>query len=140
MVAIAFFSDVRRAAEANYPGSDGHHLALARRILLGTGEICAIPGWEVKTEGNPGTDVLDRVLASIGIDRQLGMDQASWATTRQFIDEHLLRDRHLVAHGEGLRLARDEFLSRAERLGQLLDRLHSALMLGATSACYRTIG
>lgn len=137
IVAIAFFADVKKAAEAGFPGSESHHLALARRILLGVDEICVAGGWEVKTEANPGTELLDRVLASIDVDRQLGMDGATWAATRRFIDEQILRDRHLVAHGEGLRLTRDEFLERAERLSLLLDHLHSTLMSAAVRGSYR---
>jgi hypothetical protein len=137
IVALAFFADVKKAAEAGYPGSEDHHLALARRILLGIDAVCSAAGWEIKTEANPGTELLDRVLASIGVDRQLGMDGATWAATRLFIDEQILRDRHRVAHGEGLRLSRDEFLERAERLSLLLDHLHSTLMSAAANGGYK---
>lgn len=133
-VAHALFSDVMRASEAKYPGSVDTHVRLARRILEGMDEISTRSGWDVKTEGNPGTDVLVKLLSSVGINVQLGLDAAAWSTTKVFIDEQVVRDRHRVAHGEGFPISRDDFLVRTHRVIELLDRV-SAQVLSAAEHC-----
>lgn len=137
MVAVAYFDDVTKASEANFPNSELHHISLARRILQGLDEVCVRPGWKVSTGGNPGSELLGKILESIGVDPRLGMDGAAWAATVVFIDEQILRDRHHIAHGMSFRLSRDEFLERAERLSKLLDALHSTIMSSAVSRSYR---
>lgn len=136
-VALAYFSDVRRAGEANYPGSEENHLKLAKRILRGTEEICARSSWDIRTEGNPGTDVLARLLASVGLDTQLGFDAATRSAMKVYIDEQVVRDRHRVAHGEGFRVSRDEFLERTQRMLDLLDRVSTELLSAAENKAYR---
>ena len=135
-VAVAYYGDVRRAAEATYPGSREHHLRLAARILEGIDVACSRPTWEVRTEANPGTDVLTRLLSSVGLDPSLGLDTATWSATRVFIDEKVVRDRNLVAHGEGFRLDRDEFLERASRMTELIDKLCANVMDAAERRAY----
>ncbi|RYG56921.1 MAG: hypothetical protein EON56_03340 [Alphaproteobacteria bacterium] len=137
MVAVAFFNDVKHAATSNYPGSDLHHVSLARRIQQGLHTICEKPGWTVATQGNPGTDLLERILASVGLDKRLGMDEPAWAATGKFINDHVLRDRHQVAHGEGLRLTQDEILARATRLLDLLATLRLTIIEAAGAERYR---
>jgi hypothetical protein len=135
-VANAFFSDVRRASEATFPGSAESHVKLATRIQLGPDELCVTPSWQVKTEANPGTDLLARLLASVGINKQLGFDEATWGAMRIFIDEQVVRDRHRVAHGEGFPVTRDEFLERTERMTNLLDRLSVVVLSAAEKRSY----
>ena len=137
MVAVAFFDDVKNAAGASFPHSEHHHISLARRILQGLDEVCVQPGWKISTGANPGSELLQKILNSIGVDPRLGMDGAGWAATMVFIDEQILRDRHQIAHGMSFRLTRDEFLDRAERLSRLLDALHSTIMASAVSQSYR---
>lgn len=136
-VANAFYSDVRKAGEANFPGSEECHIKLAKRIQLGTTEVCTVPTWEVKTEANPGSEILVKLLSSVGINTRLGYDEASWGTMRVFIDEQVVRDRHRVAHGDGFPVNRDEFLERAERMTKLLERLSSAVLGAAEARSYR---
>lgn len=138
-VAAAFFADVQRAGKADYPGSTDTHGRLAQRILLGLDEICTHSTWDVKTEGNPGTEVLARLLLSAGINPQLGLDSAAWSTTKVFIDEQVVRDRHLVAHGDGFRLTRTEFLERSERMLALLDSVSSELIDAAERQVYKAV-
>lgn len=137
-VAAAFFADVQRAGKTDYPGSPETHGRLAQRILLGVDEICTQSTWDVKTDGNPGTDVLARLLASAGISPQLGFDAAAWSTMQVFINEQVVRDRHRVAHGEGFRVSRVEFLERSERMLELLDRVSSELITAAEQERYRS--
>jgi hypothetical protein len=67
----------------------------------------------------------------------LGLDAAAWSTTKVFIDEQVVRDRHLVAHGEGLRLSRLEFLERSDRMLDLLDRVSGELINAAELQVYK---
>jgi hypothetical protein len=136
-VAAAFFSDVQRAGKTDYPGSADTHGRLAQRILLGVDEVCTHSTWDVKTEGNPGTDVLARLLLSAGISPELGLDAAAWSTTKVFIDEQVVRDRHRIAHGEGFRLSRAEFIERSDRVLSLLDRVSGKLLDAAERKAYR---
>jgi hypothetical protein len=136
-VAAAFFSDVQRAAKADYPGSSETHGRLARRIILSADEVCIGSSWEVKTDGNPGTDILARLLSSAGLNPQLGFDAATWSTMKIYIDEQVVRDRHLVAHGEGFKISRDEFLERSQRMLDLLERVGKEVIDAADKRLYR---
>ncbi|MBU9336143.1 MAE_28990/MAE_18760 family HEPN-like nuclease [Burkholderia multivorans] len=138
-VAAAFFADVQRAGKADYPGSAETHGRLAKRILMGLDEICTRSTWDAKTEGNPGTEVLARLLSSAGINPQLGLDAAAWSTTKVFIDEQVVRDRHLVAHGEGFTITKAEFLERSERILDLLDRISNVFVSAAEARAYRAV-
>src|SRR5262249_18003475 len=113
------------------------HGRLAERILLGLDEVCTHSTWDVKTEGNPGTDVLARLLLSAGGSPSFGLDAATWSTTKVFIDEQVVRDRHRVAHGEGFRLSRREFLERSDRMLELLDRVSGELINAAELQLYK---
>ncbi len=121
IIAAALFRDVMKAADAEYPGSEEHHVRLAKGLVDGFERFDARCTWDVKTEGNPGSDVLKRVLCSTGVDESLGMDDAKWSTTLFFINDQLVRDRHAIAHREGLRIPKVSFLERAARLLELLD-------------------
>lgn len=137
-IAIAYFGAVRKVAGAKFPGSEEHHLALAARILATFDRRVTAPAWKVDTEGNPTSEVVERILKSIGVDPHLGMDAAGWATTRVFINEHLVRDRNHVAHGEWLQPSRQSMLERAQRLLELLDQLASQVFLLAETRPYLT--
>ncbi|KGS35433.1 hypothetical protein X945_5769 [Burkholderia pseudomallei ABCPW 107] len=78
------------------------------------------------------------MLASAGISPQLGFDAAAWSTMQVFINEQVVRDRHRVAHGEGFRVSRVEFLERSERMLELLDRVSSELIAAAEQERYRS--
>lgn len=137
MVSIAYFDEVIKASTSKYPGSEDQHIRLAKKLIATINERVTTPGWNVNTEGNPGSDVLDRILKSIGIDVQLGMDNAVWATTKVFINEQLVRDRHHVAHGEGTKIGKKSLLERTERLLKLLDVLSGQLIDAAQNKIYK---
>jgi hypothetical protein len=136
LLAIALFEDVLHAAEAKYPGSEGNHLRLAEKVLAVVNGGLSVSGWNVETEGNPGTDVLEKILKTIGIDHNLAMDAATWAATKIFINDHIVWDRHKVAHGEGYRIEKGSLLARIERLLSLLDILASNLLNAAEQKAY----
>lgn len=136
-VSLAYYADVRKAADANFPGSEETHIKLAERIRLGTDEICETPGWTAKTEGNPGSDVIAKLLSSVGLDAQIGFDEAAWSATRIFINEQIVADRNSIAHGEGLPISHEAFLVRTERLLELFDRLAEQLLIAAQNEAYR---
>jgi len=135
-VAAAFFSDVQNAGKTDYPGSKDTHVKLAERIQRGLDVVCDRSTWAVKTEGNPGSDVLGRLLLSAGINPQLGFDSATWSTTKIFIDEQVVGDRHRIAHGEGFQITRQEFLERSQRLVELLDCVGNELISAAEHKAY----
>lgn len=136
-VAAAFFSDVQRAGKSDNPGSEESHGRLAKRIMTSAEEVCTHSTWEVKTDGNPGTEVLARLLCSAGLNSQLGFDAATWSTTSVFINEQIVRDRNRIAHGEGFRLSKDQVLERSERMLGLLDHVSNELIGAAERQLYR---
>ena len=135
-VAVAYFGDVKRAALADHPGSTEHHLRLASRILEGIDVVCGRATWQVTTEANPGTGTVAKLLSSVGLDPKLGFDTATWSATKVFIDEKVVGDRNQVAHGEGLPIARHEFLDRASRMTALLDKLCTNILAAAEARAY----
>jgi hypothetical protein len=136
-VAISFYGDARAASVAAYPGSELSHLRLAQRIALGSEVSCVERTWQASTEGNPGSEVLGRLLRSAGLDLQLAMDDATWSTMKVFIDEQIVRDRHLIAHGEGLPLNKTDFLARAQRTVRILDILSDLVIQSAQAEAYK---
>lgn len=138
-VALSFFGDVKNAAEADFPGSANHHVKLAHRILRGLDEICPPPSWDVDTESNPGSSTVQRLLLTAGLDPRLGMDIATWETTCKFIDQQIVGERHLVAHGRGLPVEREVFVERSRRMLLLLDTLEGVILDSAESRSYRVI-
>ncbi|WP_143684719.1 MAE_28990/MAE_18760 family HEPN-like nuclease [Variovorax sp. KK3] len=138
-VALAYFSDVKKASESNYPGSADTHVRLAERIRRGNEEICDIPGWTARTEGNPGSDVVERLLSSVGVDIKIGLDDATWGATRVFINEQIVADRNRVAHGEGTPVSKEQFLERSQRLLDLLDALNNVLFDAAENERYKSL-
>jgi hypothetical protein len=134
---MAYFGDVKKAAEATYPGSQDHYVRLANRILQGLDVVCVRSMWEVRTEANPGSEVVMKLLASVGLDPSLGLDAAAWSAMKVFIDEKVVRDRNLVAHGDGLTLAKDEFLERTARMIDLMEGLSATVLTAAEKRSYR---
>ncbi|MBB3821332.1 hypothetical protein FHT03_000725 [Xanthomonas arboricola] len=133
-VAIAFYSDVVEAAKSSFPGSERHHLRLARKIR----DAASGPArWEVTTRSNPSSEVLRELLSSIGIDSELGMGVSEWARTRTFIDALLLGERHKIAHGEGLRIDGDVLRERFGLMLDLCQSLANAILSAAEGGTYQ---
>lgn len=138
-VANLYFRDVKIAAQADHPASEHHHIRLAKRILRGTDAICEPPAWDLASESNPGTNMVDKLLRSAGLDSSLGMNAADWSATKVFIDEHVLADRHKIAHGEHCRVDKAVFTERAERLVGLFDLLTDSILKSAVRQDYRNV-
>jgi hypothetical protein len=139
LIAVAFYGDVIRAAQAKHPGSELNHVSLANKIIESIDARISAPGWDVNTEGNPGTEVVEKILKSAGLDPQLGLDSAVWATTKIFINEQLVADRHAIAHGQGKILSKAALLERSDRLLRLLDQLSDHLHDAATARSYAAV-
>lgn len=135
-VSIAYYLDIATAAESSFPGSRGHHEKLANRIK----ETIDFPPtgaqWKAGTEGNPSSEVLRRLMRSIGLDEFLGMDEAAWSASRVFIDEHIVRDRNNIAHGGGLPISKAELISRIDRVVGLFELVFVTVMDAAGGRSY----
>lgn len=136
-VAISFYKDIKGAAEADFPGSENHCVKLARRLLEGIDIPAPKPRWRVETGGNPSSTVTSRLLLTVGLSEKLGLDEAEWATAKVFIDEQILRERHKIAHGEGLLISHGDFKVRSERILSMCESLVSLIMRSALSEDYR---
>lgn len=136
VLALAFFKDVKEAGKANYPGSKLHHLALAEAMALSLDAHPVKATWDVDTEGNPGQEVLERLISSTGLDPKLGMAEATWETTKKFINEQLLKDRNSIVHGSGMPVKRSDLLDRVDRLLRILDAVSAEVMACATAKRY----
>lgn len=136
VLALALFKNVKEAGRANYPGSKDHHLALAEAIVTSLELHPTRSSWDVDTEGNPGQEVLARLISSAGLDQKLGMTDATWETTKKFLNEQLLKDRNEIVHGSGKPVRREELLDRIDRLLNILDAVNSEIMKSATNKRY----
>ncbi len=136
VVALAFFKDVKKAGEANYPGSTQHHLALAEVMPSVLDAHPTRATWDIDTEGNPGEKVLEKLIRSTGLDPKLGMQDATWETTKKFINEQLLKDRNAIAHGSGIPIGRTDLVERVDRLLKILDAVNDEVMACATQKRY----
>lgn len=135
-VAVSLYKDIKTAALADYPGSEQHCIKFSRRVLLGIDVRAQKPKWKVETGGNPSSDVTVRLLRTAGLDDQLGFSDAEWAATKTFIDEQLLKDRHQIAHGEGLPIDSEEFVKRVDRLLSMVDALTDLILKAALNETY----
>ena len=136
VLALAFFKKVKEAGKANYPGSKLNHLALAEAMSPTLDAHPTRATWDVDTEGNPGEEVLARLISSTGLDPKLGMNEATWETTKKFINEQLLKDRNDIVHGSGKPVKREELLDRVDRLLKILDAVSAEIMTCATDKRY----
>lgn len=136
-VAISLYKDIKSAAEADYPGSELHCVKLARRVLSGVDVVASKPKWKVETGGNPSSTLTAQLLMTVGLSDKLGMDEAAWAATKAFIDEQVLKDRHKIAHGEGLPIDSRDFRERSDRILSMCERLRSLILQAATDEAYR---
>lgn len=136
-VAQAIFADVLKAGQSDSPGSEKTQLRLAKRIQQGLDVVANHSQWKVRTESNPGSGVVTKLLKSVGLNDQLGLDAATWSTTKVFIDEQVVADRHRVAHGDGFPVTKAEFLERSARLISLLDQLAAQVISAAEQRAYR---
>lgn len=138
-VAVMLYKDIKAAAMSEYPGSAQHCVKFSRRILQGVDILARKPAWKVETGGNPSSDITVRLLRTVGVDEQLGLSDAEWAATKAFIDGQLLKDRHKIAHGEGLPISSEVFLQRADRLLDMCDRITAVILRAAVDGTYRAI-
>lgn len=136
VLALAFFKGVKNAGKANYPGSKLNHLALAETMSSTLDARPVAATWDVDTEGNPGEEVLERLISSTGLNPKLGMNDATWETTKKFINEQLLKDRNDIVHGSGKPVRRDDLLERVDRLLKILEALDIEIMACATNKRY----
>lgn len=140
-VAIYFYKEVMGAGAAKFPGTEERHIKLARKILASASASCNRPGWKVDTEGNPSSLVTCNILASVGLDRLMGLDESGWMIQKVFIDSQLLKDRHRVAHGERYPIRGEDFRERSNRIIAMCESLLKLIVDAANSRSYRaTIG
>jgi hypothetical protein len=64
------------------------------------------------------------------------MPDATWETTKKFINEQLLKDRNGIAHGSGIPVARSDLMKRIDRLLKILDAVNDEVMACATNKRY----
>lgn len=133
---IAYYLDIAKAAESYYPGSKDHHEKLASKIKETIDSPPTKAQWKADTEGNPSSEVLKRLMRSVGLNERLYMDEVTWSATRVFIDEHIIRDRNHIAHGEGIPVEKSELISRLDRMVDLFDLIFLLIMNAAADRCY----
>jgi hypothetical protein len=138
-VAIYFFRYVKNAADAAFPGSESHHIKLAKKIVESVSGRCSKAGWDVDTNGNPSSSVCSQVLVSVGLDPRFGYDETAWSVVKVFIDSQILKDRHKIAHGERFPVRREHFIERSERVIKLCEDLAVLVMAAAGSRSYQIL-
>lgn len=88
----------------------------------------------ISTESNLSSTVLRQILGAIGID----IDR--YETRFNFIDETLLKNRHAIAHGEGLVLDRFGWVAVADGTITLLRWIKTDIENAASTSAFRRAG
>lgn len=135
-VAIYFFKHVRVAGEAAFPGSELHHVKLAKKITAALGEPLRRSSWEVNTNGNPSSTICSDLLRSVALDPQIGYDNARWSVTKVFIDSQVLAHRHKIAHGERISVSGEQFMSKSRRIVEICEDVFSLVVSAAAQRSY----
>jgi hypothetical protein len=135
-VAIALHGHVKSAADAKFPGAEQRKKFAELIVAAMDGEI-PVKTWEASTESNPSSEITIKLLTSVGLDRQLGLDEAAWSIAKVFLDSQLLKDRHAIAHGEGFQIAEDTLSDRSHRVLDLCERLTVLILRAADLEQYR---
>lgn len=135
-VAIHFFHDVKYASTANFPGSERHHVKLAKKIIASLADPKGRVGWTAETGGNPSSALCSDLLKSVALPPKMGYDESQWSVVKVFIDSQILKDRHKVAHGERFPVRPDEFRSRSGRLIEICEDLARLVTDAAINKSY----
>ena len=128
-VALGFRSEINRAGQSNKPTL---HTELTARLMSGLSEDADID-WQqsVNTGSNLNTETLNEILCV------LGLDSKDYLLKRPLLDQRLLANRNLVAHGRRLEIEPDDYAGMQDEIIQLVERFRTDIQNAAVMENFR---
>lgn len=128
-IAVAARRRVHEAVEAR---SIHRHIDLVSFLIRDLGSTAQIPYKKgVSTRSNLSSEVLQDILASIGV------DAATFATKRVLIDETVVGERNKVAHGQYVRVNLKEYIKTHDAVLEMLEAVRTAVDSGAALGSFK---
>ena len=130
-VALGLRQDMLRAGQ---PSRANEHTALLTKFLSGLSEPASID-WDhaIDAQSNLNIRVLKDILST------LGLDDKDYSTKGPLIDQRLLRNRNMIAHGERLDLEQDDYDTVHDEIIQLVERFRNDVENAAILGSYRSV-
>ena len=129
-VALGLRQDMLRAGQ---PSRANAHTALLTKFLSGLSEPASIDwGNAINAESNLNTRVLRDILST------LGLDDKDYSTKGALIDQRLLRNRNMIAHGERPDIEQDDYKTVHDEIIQLVERFRDDVENAAVLGSYRS--
>ncbi len=129
-IALGLRSDILTAGQSRRATV---HTELTTKFLSGLSERASID-WEhaVDTQSNVNSKVLQDIL------RTLGLDDKDYLTKGHLIDERLLGNRNMVAHGGRLDIEQDDYDTVHDEIIQLVEWFRTDVENAAIQGSYRS--
>ena len=130
-IALGLRQDMLRAGQ---PSRANEHTALLTKFLSGLSEPASID-WDhaIDAQSNLNIRVLKDILST------LGLDDKDYSTKGPLIDQRLLRNRNMIAHGERLDLEQDDYDTVHDEIIQLVERFRNDVENAAILGSYRSV-
>ena len=128
-VALGLRTEISRAGQSDKPTI---RTALTTKLILGLSEHANID-WEnsVNTRSNLNTDTLNEIICLLGLE---GND---YLLKKQLLDQRLLGNRNLIAHGQRVEIELDEYSGLHDEVIQLLQNFRSDVENAAATEAFR---
>ena len=128
-IALGLRSDIQEAGRSNKPIL---HTQLTEKVLNGSMERFRVD-WEtaITTSSNLKIDVLSEILCVLGIDPKIYMAR------KPIIDQRLVDNRNIIAHGGRPAIAEDEYETLHEDVMQLIEWIRTDIENAAISDKHR---
>ena len=121
--------------EAGRSGKPSTHIGLTRKLM---GKLRERPemDWEhcVDARANLNSDTLNEIVC------QLGLDHRSYLTKRQLLDQKLVANRNVVAHGGRMSIEAEDYFLLHEEVLHLVLQFRNDVENAAASEDYRRRG
>lgn len=128
-VALGFRTDILEAGSSDRPSI---HTALAGSLIAGLGKL-PIRDWDpiVNVQSNLNFANLQEISCL------LGLDNHDYLSKQHLLDERLLKNRNLAAHGRHIEIDSDDYLMLHEEVIQLLQRFRNDVENAAVTESFR---
>ena len=128
-VALGFRQDISQAGKSNRPTV---HTALMEKLMLGLDDRAEID-WEhsVDTYSNLNAKALIEILCLLGLSRE------EYQLKGQLLDQKLVMNRNLVAHGKRLDIDLEDYSGLHDEIVQLVEKFRTDVENAATTEDFR---
>ena len=128
-VALGLRRKIRDAGQSNQPSI---HTKLVEMLMSDLSENSNLD-WRnsIDTGSNLNTKRLTEILAL------LGLDSTNYLSKRQLLDQKLLANRNMVAHGERVEIGADDYGLLHSEIIQLADQFNTDVQNAAATGKYR---